>query len=335
VAIRHGLSEPSFVSAAEAYTAAVGGDISSSSVERMTKAFGAEMAACKAAEAQQAIAVSQVGESPRERRVALHEPIQAASNVSSDGVMVFVRGEGWKEAKMAVFSAVEVLPPTAERRRREQRRGKRQHEDVVRLSKHSYCVGLWDADTFGAYQYAEGLRRGLDLSDRCCSVNDGARWIERITQANFPHAEQVVDWGHSVQHLWTVADALYGEGQPAAARWVAQRKDELWTGDIERVIRVLDTLDLARPACPDLARQAPGYFRHNRKRMRYDHFRAQGYPVGSGTVESGAKNVVQRRLKRPGRGWNPDNAQAMLAALGELSSGRFQWAWQQVYHPAA
>ncbi len=217
MAIRNGLSEPSFVSAAEAYTAAVGGGISSSSVERMTKAFGAEVAARKAAEAQQAIAVSQVGESPRERRVALHEPLQAVGNVSSDGVMVLVRGEGWKEAKMAVFSAVEVLPPADERRRRGHRRGKRQHEDVVRLSNHSYCVGLWDAGTFSAYQYAEGLRRGLDLSDRCCSVNDGARWIQRITQANFPHAEQLVDWGHSVQHLWAVADAVYGEGQPAGS----------------------------------------------------------------------------------------------------------------------
>jgi hypothetical protein len=313
----------------------VGGGISSSSVERMTKAFGAEVAAHKAEEAQQAIAVSRVGESPRERRVALHDPLPAVGNVSSDGVMVLVRGEGWKEAKMAVFSAVEVLSPADERRRRGQRRGKRQHEDVVRLSHHSYCVGLWDADTFGAYQYAEGLRRGLDLLDRCCSINDGARWIERITQANFPHAAQLVDWGHSVQHLWAVGEAVYGEDQPATAHWVAQRKDELWTGDVARVIRTLDTLDLDCPSYPDLVRQAPGYFRHNRKRMRYDRFRAQGYPVGSGTVESGAKNVVQRRLKRPGRGWNSDNAQAMLAALGELSSGRFHWAWQQVYHPAA
>jgi len=128
---------------------------------------------------------------------------------------------------------------------------------------------------------------------------------QKMLEANFPYAEQVVDWGHSVQHLWAVADALYGEGQPAAARWVAQRKDELWTGDVERVIRALDALDLDCPSCPDGARQAPGYFRHNRKRMRYDHFRAQGYPIGSGTVESGAKNVVQRRLKRSGRGWQP------------------------------
>jgi hypothetical protein len=27
-------------------------------------------------------------------------------------------------------------------------------------------------------------------------------------------------------------------------------------------------------------------------------------------------------------------AQAMLAGLSELDSGRFTWAWQQIHHPA-
>jgi len=99
------------------------------------------------------------------------------------------------------------------------------------------------------------------------------------------------------------------------------------------VIRELDVLNLDRSTYPDEVRQAQGYFRGNRKRMRYDEFRAAGYPIGSGTVESGARNVVQPRMRRPGRGWKRENAQAMLAALGELHSGRFRWAWQQVYHP--
>ena len=34
-----------------------------------------------------------------------------------------------------------------------------------------------------------------------------------------------------------------------------------------------------------------GYFRRNEERMRYGHFHSLGYPIGSGTVESGAKNV--------------------------------------------
>ena len=61
--------------------------------------------------------------------------------------------------------------------------------------------------------------------------------------------------------------------------------------------------------------------------MRYDEFRKAGYAIGSGTVESGINTVVHHRMKRPGRGWTRDNAQAMLAGLSELNSGRFDQAW--------
>jgi len=335
VIARHGLRESSFEAAAEAYTEAVGGSISSSSARRVTEGFGKRLAEGKEREAKRAMVIGQVGESPRERRVALQDSIQGRGNVSSDGTMILVRGEGWKEVKMAAFSRVEILEPDSEKRRRAQREGKRRREEIVRLSAHSYCAGLWDADTFGEYQYAEGLRRGLDLLERLSSVNDGAPWIERITRTNFPHATQAVDWSHSVGRLWAVANAVYGEGKPEATAWVERRKDELWAGKVERVIQSLDRLNLDRASCPDEVRQAPGYFRNNCKRMRYDEFRAAGYPIGSGTVESGGKNVVEQRMCRPGRGWNRENAQAMLATLSEMHSKRFRWAWQQVYHPAA
>ena len=331
MAARHGLREPSFELAAEAYTDAVGGSISGSSVRRVTEGFGGQLAEEKKQEAERAMAIGPLGESPRARRVALKDPIQGVGNVSSDGTLILIRGEGWKEVKMVAFSQVEVLEPDSEKRRRAQQEGKRGQEEIVRLSAHSYYAGLWDADTFGPYQYAEGLRRGFDLLPRCSSVNDGAPWIERITGMNFLQAIQVVDWGHSAQRLWAVANAVYGEGQAEAAAWVERRKDELWVGHVERVIQALGPLNLERVTYPEVVQQAPGYFRNNCKRMRYDEFRAAGYPIGSGTVESGARNVVQPRMRRPGRGWERDNAQAMLAALGELHSGRFQWAWRQVY----
>jgi hypothetical protein len=59
--------------------------------------------------------------------------------------------------------------------------------------------------------------------------------------------------------------------------------------------------------------------------MRYAHRRHQGYPISSGTVESAANMVVHHRLRRPGRGWFRISGQAMLAGLGELHSGRFEY----------
>jgi hypothetical protein len=303
--------------------------MSGSSVRRITEGFGEQLVQHRQAEAQRASAITWVGESPRERRVALQDPVQGQGNLSSDGTMLLIRGEGWKEVKLMTISRVTLLEAGDEQRRRAQREGKRKDGVVVRLSQHSYCAGLWDADGFCTYQYAEGLRRGLDLVQPLSSVNDGALWIERVTQTNFPQAVQIIDWSHALQRLWGVANTVYGEG-PRAAHWVEHREKALWDGKVEQVIKALDDLDLEQPGYPDLVRQAPGYFRNNRERMRYDLFRAAGYPIGSGTVESGAKNVVQHRMRRPGRGWNRDTGQAMLTPLCELYSGRFQSAWNRV-----
>ena len=335
VAARQGLSARSFGAAAEAYVEATGGSMSKSSVERITKGFGAALTEIKAQEAARAIATSEIGESPRERRVPLVAPINGNGNISSDGVMILVREEGWKETKIATVSEVEVLESDNETRRKAQRSGKRANENIVRLKAHSYVAGLWDADTFAQYQYAEGLRRGLDLVDNLSSVNDGAVWIERVTGENFGQALQILDWGHSVQYLWAVGNAIYGEGKPAATQWVNGCQDDLWTGNIDRVVKALQALHLDQGAYSNDVKRTPAYFATNRDRMRYDVFRDQGLPVGSGTVESGAKNVVQLRLKRPGRGWARNHVQSMLAALCELHSDRFAWAWQQAYHPAA
>jgi hypothetical protein len=333
VATRHGLQARSFAAAAETYRDAVGGSISGSSVRRISEGFGTQVVQHRQREAQHASAIAQVGESPRARRVALRDPVYQQANLSSDGTMLLLRDEGWKEVKLAAISQVTLLEAGDEQRRRAQRDGKRAHESVVRLSQHSYCAGLWDADGFAAYQYAEGLRRGLDQVAQLSSVNDGAAWIERVTHTNFSHAVQIIDWSHALQRLWAVANSVYGEGQ-RATQWVATREQALWAGQVEPVIQALEALDLEQGAYPDEVRQAPGYFRNNRKRMRYAVFRDAGYPIGSGTVESGAKNVVHHRMRRPGRGWNRDSGQAMLTALSELHSGRFQSAWNRASQPA-
>ncbi len=82
-----------------------------------------------------------------------------------------------------------------------------------------------------------------------------------------------------------------------------------------------------QPQWPAIVQEAPDYFRTNQARLRYTTFRSQGYPIGSGTVESAANTVVHHRLRRPGRGWARTNRQAMLAGLSELHSGRFEYTW--------
>ncbi len=187
VATRQGLMAKSFDLAAEAYADAVGGSMSSDSLRRITEGWGRRVEEQREEAAERANAPAQRGESPQERRIVEVMPIAGQANLSTDGGMVLVRGEGWKEVKLTTISEVEVRP-AAERPAKESGASRRAEDLLVKLKGHSYQGGLWDADTMALYQYAEGLRRGIDHCQRLSSVNDGAPWIERITGLNFSSA---------------------------------------------------------------------------------------------------------------------------------------------------
>jgi len=327
VAVEQGLQAKSFELAGRAYSNAVGLHMSADSLRRLTEGWGHQVEGQRIVEAERANGLGPWGESPREHRVAEVDPIAGLANISTDGAMVLLRQEGWKEVKLTAISEVHVkvgeestVSTTLPSRRAQ--------DPQVELSRHSYQAGLWNADTMAWHQYAEGLRRGLDHCQRLSSTNDGAPWIERITATNFSQAPQIIDWSHASQHLWTVANEVFGEQTLPAQQWAERQLDHLWNGQVVQVVATLDSLNLDQERWSPVVRQAPDYFRSRQKQMQYDRFRAEGYPIGSGTVESAANTVIHHRLKRPGRGWKRDNAQAMLAGLSELHSGRFDRAWQ-------
>ncbi len=318
VAVRQGLQAKSFDLAADAYEDAVGAAMSSDSLRRMTEGWGAIVESRRQAEARQVYA--EKGALAAEKVVEVNTPIQAQANVSSDGGMMLLRKEGWKEVKMCVFSQVKVsaVPPSLQEPR---------PAPKITLQKHSYQVGLWDADEMGQHQYLEGTRRQVALCPRFGSVNDGALWIDRITTTNFSQAIQVIDWGHASERLWKVSKAAFGEGTPESKTWAKHQQEQLWHGHVSEVVTALYALNWTQITCIDDVRQSPAYFETRQAKMNYDHFRQAGYPIGSGTVESGVNTVVHHRLKRQGQGWERPNAQSMLAALSELHSGRFQTTW--------
>jgi hypothetical protein len=313
IATRTALRTSSFAKAAREYEEAVGGVISAMSVWRIVEHAGEKVAEKQAAMAQRAAAPAQRAERPGHRRLPVWEAVESVGNLSTDGGMIHLRAEGWKEVKITTVSQVDV--------EQDEETG----EKTIRLGRHSYTAKLADADTFAAYQYAEGLRRGLDQVETLSSVNDGAVWIERITETNFPQAIQIVDWYHAKSRLHQVAQALWGEGQ-RSQQWLDQRLSELRQGKVNKLHRTLAALPLEHKG--ESVRSAPGYFQHNQMRMRYDRFRRQNLPIGSGSVESAVLHVVQHRMHRPGRGWNRSHAAGMLALLSEYHSDRLRHTWR-------
>ena len=293
--------------------------MSGDSVRRITEGFGQALEEQREAEAKQ-VYDSQAPQAAQQV-VTVTEPLVGQANISTDGGMVLLREEGWKEFKISVISGVEVKmvdpsPPEPA------------SDPDITLVRHSYQAGLWNADQMGQHQHLEGTRRQVEDCLRLGSVNDGAVWIERITTTNYSRAVQSIDWAHSKERLGNVSKAAFGEGTPQAKQWFDTQVELLWHGRAEDVVVALYALDWNKITCVDDIRNSPAYFEARKSKMDYARFRQEGYPIGSGTVESGVNTVVHHRMKRQGRGWKRLNAQAMLAALSELHSNRFQTAWR-------
>lgn len=294
--------------AAKTYTALTRVGISAKSVEVITKRNGRALGEVMARERAQAMAGNIEPPGPRKG-----EEEALPWGVSIDGTSVLTR-EGWKEVKLgAVFQFGEV-------------------SDEVKAKNLSYCAGLWKADEVGEALWAETRRRGIDTvyEDVEVVIGDGAVWIWDLAQTHYPYAAQIVDWYHAEERLWTVGQAVYGQGAEGAKAWVEGRLAQLWDGDLSGVQHQLRGLKPRRSEVREIVRQAVVYFTNQAGRMQYPSYREKGYPLGSGPVESACKNLVGARLKRGGMRWSNEGAQAVLNLRSELLSNRWDEAWQHL-----
>ena len=72
------------------------------------------------------------------------------------------------------------------------------------------------------------------------------------------------------------------------------------------------------------------YLEKRKEQLRYLQFQAQGWPIGSGIVESGNKLVVEARLKGSGMHWAEDHVDSMLAIRNIICSDRWKDEWPKI-----
>lgn len=224
---------------------------------------------------------------------------------SIDGALVPLV-EGWKEQKTLSWY----------------RAGRRYGGAELRALDIHYYTSLAEAHTFGQLLWATAVHHGADQAAELVFVCDGAAWIWKLVEHYFPEAVQIVDWYHACQYFYPLAEALFADDHSAGQQWVQSMQDLLWQGDVEAVIRTCQQL-LDQHQGGQAARTALTYFANNQARMDYAEFRAQGYFIGSGTVESACKQIVSMRLKRSGARWSRSGAAATAKARAAWLSD--QW----------
>jgi len=241
----------------------------------------------------------------------------AVQQVSVDGAMVPLRDGSWREVRTLAIGTV-VLG---------------REPGTVRGRDWSYFSRLADAATFCDVATGEVHRRGVETAGRVAGVVDGALWCQTFFDAHRPDAVRILDFGHATEHLTPVAEALWGAGEAAQA-WTAAQRLELREGTVAAVLATIRALPLAAAPDPTAAQQAQGaalgYLEPRQEQMRYAAFRAQGLPIGSGSVESANKLVVEHRLKGAGRRWAAAHVNPMVALRGALCSHRWAEAWTAI-----
>ena len=229
--------------------------------------------------------------------------------VSLDGGKMHIRGEGWKEFKAGtVFDVVvtpELDPETGD------------WVDQVHGVNMAYRAVLGTVDEFAPALWALAVERQVPQAANVSVTADGADWIWNLADDYFPDSVQIVDWYHATEYLAHAAEALYPNDPEAAQGWQQARRDDLYLGQIHKIIEPLERAGLTAQA---------EYFRKHTRRMQYQEFHEQGYPIGSGTVESGIKRF-KHRLSGPGMRWSRPAAERMLVLRAAIMSGTFDELW--------
>jgi hypothetical protein len=284
--------------------------MSKSSLQRLVGVYGGELVKQQAAEAEAMVKVPSKAEVEVEWRQRVTPPSETMS-LSHDGVMLHLREEGWKEAKIVSVAAVTSTV------------NRQSGEIETTLCEQSYRAGVWTVAAFTNQQWAEAERRGVPQAKRLVCVADGAHWIWQLVLMCFAPCFEILDWWHATQRLWTIANTTF-DTQPQAVLWVEQQKQILAHSHLRQVFTNVRLLYPRGSPQPEPVRQAIAYLFHNRRRMHYAEFRQAGLPIGSGAVESACKVVAQARLKQAGMRWSRSGAQAMLALRCALLSDQWQ-----------
>lgn len=182
---------------------------------------------------------------------------------------------------------------------------------------------LEDIAVFTPLMLALAREWGAERAQELVLLGDGAAWIWNLARRHFPQAVQLVDLWHVLERLYTVAEARFGSRTSAPAKgWVNQMRGHLEANLVGTVIGELERWEPQRPAHRELREEQLTFFENNRRRMRYQTYLAQGYMVGSGSIESRCKQLVQRRLHEGGMHWRERPAEAVLAIRARLQSTR-------------
>jgi hypothetical protein len=212
------------------------------------------------------------------------------------------------------------------------------------ITERGYVATRAGVDALTAQLHREAIARGLGQAQQVLVIADGAVWIWNVVKDRFGEARQQLDLYHADEHLWAVANDLYGRGTPEARAWVTPLLQNIRDDQTTSVIATLRELkpSLLQAQQEKLQTQID-YFDNNAHRMKYkeiiaarqaceagtataEQLKLADQPLGSGAVESTCRQY-QCRFKRTGQFWTTVGDEALMCLETFWRNGR----WHDLY----
>jgi len=273
-------------------------------------------------QAAEALERAEVERLEREAPAAKARPDQLL--VSVDGAFIHLTSGEWREVKTMAVGEFE--------RRWNEKAG----EVEVKTRDISYFSRSYRIRDFERYALAELHRRGLDNARLIATVNDGSEWTQSFAAYHFPQAVSILDFAHALDYVATAGKAVLGESTAAFGQWFAGKAAQLKQKPPQRTIADICLLEAKATSDEQRATidHCRRYLQKRQEMIDYPHFQAKGLPIGSGSVESSHKVVVQSRMKQAGMRWAEDHVDPMLALRNLVCNGRWSQGWSQIvaYH---
>jgi hypothetical protein len=305
----------SFAEAAEKTLPRLAGlHLAESTVERATEAAGARLA--------EALAAGGTFGPPQPWAWHRDAEGRTVAYVLGDSTGVGLQGPGGAAAEGKMANVAVVANPVPEDRARWADPAR--PEPPPWQARYLAAVRPWP-------ELGEALRRqggqvGMDRAERWVAIADGANGLEGFLAKNFPRLEAVIlDFWHAAEYLGKLAKALHPKDERAAEAWRGPWCHRLKHEGGAAVLAALHGLPVRGAAARECLQEVVTYFTNQVHRMDYPAYRAKGWCIGSGVVESACKRVVGQRLKGGGMRWGADGADALCHLRALFLSDKGQW----------
>jgi len=192
---------------------------------------------------------------------------------------------------------------------------------------------IWGRESpaeFGAALFRLACQCGYRQAEETIFAADGGEWCWDIHARYFSGAVGILDWYHASEHVWEAARALHTE-ETAAREWAEEALEQLrYHGGTGLVAWLQNQCHQWRGRKRHPLRQLLNYIEPRLWCTDYPRYRAAGWQIGTGMVESTARQLVGLRLKGPGMHWTEAGALAVTALRAQDLNSRWHSFWNSL-----